>query len=288
MGRTAHFLSALAVAGAVLVAVGPAASADPAAQVSPGSVAPGGSVSVSVSCGPLAAPAPESLEATSPAFAEGTVKLSKVPGDEAQDGTAYRGTARIAPAADLEAEPGAAGADAAGADGAGADAAGVDTVGTDAAGADAAGADAAGVDTVGADAAWTVDGTCPAEPGAQGKPWSAALKVAHDRTQPCVTPTADASCGAGRPCPQAPGASQPHSDACPTTRPCARPEPQQHGTASEEASCAPATVDHGVRAGEGGAFTDSVPALVAGGLLIAGALGAAVHRLRRRAPAGDA
>ncbi|GGS03676.1 hypothetical protein GCM10010269_48260 [Streptomyces humidus] len=268
MGRTAHFLSALAVAGAVLVAVGPAASADPAAQVSPGSVAPGGSVSVSVSCGPLAAPAPESLEATSPAFAEGTVKLSKVPGDEAQDGTAYRGTARIAPAADLEAEPGAAGADAAGTD--------------------AAGADAAGVDTVGADAAWTVDGTCPAEPGAQGKPWSAALKVAHDRTQPCVTPTADASCGTGRPCPQAPGASQPHSDACPTTRPCARPEPQQHGTASEEASCAPATVDHGVRAGEGGAFTDSVPALVAGGLLIAGALGAAVHRLRRRAPAGDA
>ncbi len=41
-------------------------------------------------------------------------------------------------------------------------------------------------------------------------------------------------------------------------------------------------IQRGVRAGDGGAFTDSVPALVAGGLLIAGAFGAAVHRLRNR------
>ncbi|GGX53281.1 hypothetical protein [Streptomyces fructofermentans] len=41
-------------------------------------------------------------------------------------------------------------------------------------------------------------------------------------------------------------------------------------------------VQHGVRAGEGGAFNDSTVALVTGGVLIAGALGAAVHRLRRR------
>lgn len=39
---------------------------------------------------------------------------------------------------------------------------------------------------------------------------------------------------------------------------------------------------HGVHAGQGGAFTDSVPAMVAGGLLIAGAFGAAAHRLRQR------
>ena len=37
----------------------------------------------------------------------------------------------------------------------------------------------------------------------------------------------------------------------------------------------------GVHAGAGGAFTDSVPALAAGGLLIAGAFGAAAHRLYR-------
>ncbi|WP_206439710.1 hypothetical protein [Streptomyces scabichelini] len=41
-------------------------------------------------------------------------------------------------------------------------------------------------------------------------------------------------------------------------------------------------VPHGVRAGEGGTFTDSPAALAAGGVLIAGALAAAVHRLLRR------
>ncbi|WP_328767564.1 hypothetical protein [Streptomyces sp. NBC_00286] len=44
---------------------------------------------------------------------------------------------------------------------------------------------------------------------------------------------------------------------------------------------------HGVRAGKGGAFTDSPAALAAGGLLIAGALGAAVHRLLRREPSAN-
>ncbi|MER5912655.1 hypothetical protein ABT124_19715, partial [Streptomyces sp. NPDC001982] len=39
-----------------------------------------------------------------------------------------------------------------------------------------------------------------------------------------------------------------------------------------------------VDAGVGGSFNDSVPALVVGGLLIAGAFGAAVHRLWRRRP----
>ncbi|WP_324787996.1 hypothetical protein [Streptomyces sp. H51] len=44
----------------------------------------------------------------------------------------------------------------------------------------------------------------------------------------------------------------------------------------------------GVQAGEGGAFSGSVPALVAGGVLIAGAFGAAAHRLllRRSATKG--
>ncbi|MFE7931599.1 hypothetical protein ACFU6S_23310 [Streptomyces sp. NPDC057456] len=246
MRRTAHLLSALAVAGAALVAAAPAAFADPAAEVSPGSVAPGGNVTVSVSCGPLGATAPESLDATSQAFVEGTVKLSKVPGaDGAQSGSAYRGTARIAPAADLQVSP----------------------------------------QAVGPDAAWTVDGTCPAAPGGQGKPWSATLDVARGVPQPCGS-AAVASCATGRPCPQDQGASTAHTDACRTVQPCAPPEPQPRAAPSHEADCAPATVGHGVQAGEGGAFTDSVPALAAGGLLIAGALGAAVHRLRRRDPEG--
>ncbi|MFE0512521.1 hypothetical protein [Streptomyces sp. NPDC058964] len=47
-------------------------------------------------------------------------------------------------------------------------------------------------------------------------------------------------------------------------------------------TCGPAVIQRGVDAGEGGAFNGSVPALVTGGLLIAGALGAAAHRLVTR------
>ncbi|MEU5071275.1 hypothetical protein [Streptomyces asoensis] len=248
MRRTVHFLSALAAAGALLTAAGPAASADPAAEVSPGSVAPGGSVTVSVSCGALGGAAPESLDASSQAFAEGTVKLAKVPGgDDAQSGAAYRGTARIAPAADLEVSP----------------------------------------DAVGPDAAWTVDGTCPAAPGGQGSPWSATLDVSRVRPQPCASAPA-AACATGRPCPPSPGADPGRAENCRTAPPCPPAEVRPRAGASRDPGCAPAPVEHGVQAGQGGAFTDSVPALAAGGLLIAGALGAAVHRLRRRAPTTDA
>jgi len=44
---------------------------------------------------------------------------------------------------------------------------------------------------------------------------------------------------------------------------------------------------HGVEAGAGGTFSDSVPALVAGGLLIAVALGAAAYRLWPKDSAWD-
>ncbi|WEP00507.1 hypothetical protein A6P39_010235 [Streptomyces sp. FXJ1.172] len=44
--------------------------------------------------------------------------------------------------------------------------------------------------------------------------------------------------------------------------------------------CAPAGVQHGVEAGQGGSFTDSVPALVAGGILVATACAGAGYRLR--------
>jgi hypothetical protein len=148
-------------------------------------VSPGGSVSVSVSCEEAGSSAPASIDASSQAFEEGTVQLHKVAGNDAgAAGPAYRGTARIAPTGSAE----------------------------------------EGADAGAKDSPWTVDGTCPAAPGGQGKPWSATFSAAHGS----------------------------------------------------------AAVQHGVRAGAGGAFTDSVPALVAGGLLIAGALGAAVHRLIRR------
>lgn len=58
-----------------------------------------------------------------------------------------------------------------------------------------------------------------------------------------------------------------------------------HGTgcapSGNGSTCGPAVVQHGVDAGEGGTHNGSVPALVAGALLIAGAFGAAAHRLVR-------
>jgi hypothetical protein len=220
MRRTARALSVAVLAGVALGGPAPVVRADPganpaakpgvnpAAEVSPATARPGGSVTVSVSCGPGRGPAPKTVEATSKAFAGGVVELRRVPGEDPA-GPAYRGTARIAPAA----EPG------------------------------------AGPAGVGPDSAWTVDGTCPAPPGAERRPWSATFTVTHGGA-----PTAPP--GGHHPCPE------------PRTEPCGG-----------------AVIQRGVRAGEGGAFTDSVPALAAGGVFIAAALGGAVYRLRRRRPA---
>ncbi|MHC5908024.1 hypothetical protein ACVNF4_29670 [Streptomyces sp. S6] len=107
-----------------------------------------------------------------------------------------------------------------------------------------------GQEGIGPDSAWTVEGTCPAARGAHGRAWSATFDVSRA------------------------GGSGP----APCTRPPQQPWPD---------SCPGPTVQHGVKAGAGGTFTDSAPALVAGGLFIAGAFAAAGHRLwRRRTAAG--
>ncbi|MEV7081069.1 hypothetical protein AB0N88_21445 [Streptomyces sp. NPDC093516] len=220
MRRTLHALSVAALAGPALLGLAPAAAAEPAAEVAPATVRPGGTLTISVTCDPDGGPPPESIDATSQAFEEGTVALHKVGGnDDELSGPAYRGTALIASAENFEGDP----------------------------------------DALGEDSAWSVDGTCPAAPGGEGKPWSATFTVAH---------------GTG---PQPPSHRPSHK---PTHHhPC--PEPSHHG-GPHPTACGAAPVQHGVRAGDGGAFTDSVPALVVGGLLIAGACGAAVHRLRNR------
>lgn len=137
----------------------------PAAQISPASVEPGGTVTVSVNCDPTGGPAPESIDASSQAaFADGTVKLQKVPGGDELSGPAYKGSAKIAAAEDFEGL----------ADGA-------------------------------SGAAWTVDGTCPAPPGGQGRPWSASFDVAHGTSHgsaaasPCPEPHRTPCGGTSRP-----------------------------------------------------------------------------------------
>jgi len=200
MRRTALALSVVALVGVVGGAAAPALAVDSAAEVSPSTAQAGGSVTVSVSCEAIGGTAPDTLDASSQAFDEGTVQLRRVPGnDDRVAGAAYRGTARISED-----------------------------------------------EQVGRDAAWTVDGTCPAPPGGEGRPWSATFSVERG----------GGGGGGQRPC------QEPQGDSC----------------------AGAAVIEHGVRAGEGGTFTDSVPALVAGGVLIAGACGGAVYRLRRRTP----
>ncbi|MEU0006796.1 hypothetical protein ABZ079_21590 [Streptomyces sp. NPDC006314] len=71
-----------------------------------------------------------------------------------------------------------------------------------------------------------------------------------------------------------------HGAPCPDGQTCR----ESHGTDG----CAQESGQRGVEAGAGGTFNDSVPALVAGGVCIAAACGAAVYRLhlRRRSTAG--
>lgn len=285
MRRTARALSVAALAGVVLGFVASAAFAEPTAEVSPGSVSPGGSVTVSVSCDALGGTAPATIDATSQAFEEGTVQLKRVSGnDEKAAGPAYSGTARIPPAENFEDDP----------------------------------------DAAGPDSAWTVDGTCPAAPGGEGKEWSATLTVALESGDGKEGgkgggegSTEGGSAGGGTETggEGATGGTQSGgeggkggteggwSGADGGGDPCTEPhlgntEPDKTGTGWAEGApsgkgehsgshaqdCDGAAVDHGVQAGDGGTFTDSVPALVAGGVLIAGAAGGAVYRLRRKTP----
>jgi hypothetical protein len=118
-----------------------------------------------------------------------------------------------------------------------------------------------GAGGVGPDSAWTVDGTCPTADRAPGQAWSATFTVTRG----------PATGSSHRPC------TEPHTElyAEPRTEP--RTE-----------SCGTAVIQSPVRAGQGGSFTDSVPALAAGALLIAGGAAGAVYRLRRKSPAADA
>lgn len=298
MRRTSRALSVAALVVGALVTAAPVASADPDVEVSPSTVSAGGDVSVSISCDPLGGPAPETLEATSGAFDGGTIELKHVPGDDDElSGPAYTGTGRIAPAEGEEGEEG----------------------------------EESEEDDEGAEGApaWTVDGTCPAPPGGQGQPWSAALDVSRGAigsasastpapVKPCTEPyrsegtetnettetteTTDATDATDtalecltpttKPCPP-PHGTDPAAPTCPTApaKPCPQPRvTQPHDSPSygpkDPRDCAAAVIQRGVRAGEGGSLGGSMPALVLGGLLITGAAGAAVHRVRHRDPAG--
>ncbi|MER8012255.1 hypothetical protein [Streptomyces sp. NPDC094149] len=283
MRRTARVLSAAALAGAAVGLPATAAFADPASEVSPGTASPGGTVTVSVSCESTGGEAPPTIEATSQAFDEGTVQLQRVVGnDERAAGVTYRGTARIASATELEdGGPAAVGPDAVAPENTSVpDAAAPDAVGPDAMGPDSVTPDAADPDAVGPDKVPT-DAAAPDVVGPDSRPPGS---VGPGSVSPGGV-TADSAWTVNGTCPAAPGG---HGAAWSATfkvdlgahasRKC--------GEQQRTDGCGTAPVQRGVRAGEGGTFTDSVPALVAGGVLIAGALGAAAHRLRHRDSTG--
>ncbi|MFE2303873.1 hypothetical protein ACFXAW_37430 [Streptomyces sp. NPDC059445] len=151
---------------------------------------------------------------------------------------------------------------------------GPDALGADQLGPDSVGPDGLGPDTVGPD---TVPE--PAGPDTVGPAATAPGKEVPDEAAP-GTGGGDGRWNVGGVCPAPPGG---HGKQWTASYSVGRGPTATHvpdsGTGTVAAE--PPTGRQGVHAGEGGVFTDSVPALVAGGVLIAGALGAAAHRLHR-------
>ncbi|MFE7270469.1 hypothetical protein [Streptomyces sp. NPDC057623] len=290
MRRTARALSVAALAGVILGFAASAVFAEPTAEVSPGSASPGGSVTVSVSCDPLGGTAPATLDATSQAFEEGTVELKRVSGDDEKDaGPAYRGTARIPPAENFEGDPDAAGPDSAwtvdgtcpaAPGGKGKEWSATLTVALDSGGGETGGTGGTGGGKdggkdggLGGGLGGTDGGKEDVESGKEG------MQGGKDGMQGGSGGTD----GGGQPCadPRS-GRTGPDKTWSDTDTDTAWEE-----TGGHSQDCADDPNHHGVQAGTGGTFTDSVPALVTGGVLIAGAAGGAVYRLRRKAPATE-
>ncbi|WP_328937195.1 hypothetical protein OG288_09645 [Streptomyces tauricus] len=287
LSRTARALSATAFTTLVLgtaatAATTTAASANSGAEVSPRTVAPGGSVTVSVTCASTGGHPPKTIDATSDAFEHGTVQLHRT--GHAGDSGDSEGSGHSGHKEDPSRMDDPAGADdPAGVD----DLAGVeDPLGVE----DAAGMD----DPAGDEDATGLDDEGPAvveEPADAGDPGGRDDPAGKDEARGGLTysgtariaPAADFAeggpDGAGKisewraegVCPAAPGGEGKEWSASFTVSLGASHD-RSHGT----------RVPHGVHAGEGGTFNDSTVALVSGGVLIAGALGAAVQKLRHR------
>ncbi|MFE2044577.1 hypothetical protein ACFXAZ_27365 [Streptomyces sp. NPDC059477] len=265
--------------------------------MSPASARSGGSVTISVTCGHVGGTAPRTMNATSRAFTEGKVALRLASGGEdGGSGPVYRGIGRIS--ATENAEGGKGGVVGGQVGGAGGHPEGVGGAAV------GAGGPAKGV-AAGRDSVWTVGGTCPAARGGKGKQWTATFTLTRGEGEGAGEGGSGRGDGHGDGSGVGRGDGQGSGDGsgreegqgrgegdgnvhrpCPTGREGHESTGREHESTGrgtyESGSCAPATVDHGVHAGAGGAFTDSAPALVAGGLLIAGAFGGAAYRLRRR------
>ncbi|MEU1851375.1 hypothetical protein ABZ499_19390 [Streptomyces sp. NPDC019990] len=301
MRRTLHAVSFTVLAGSALLAFAPGAAAEPAAEVSPATVEPGGTLTISVSCDPDGGRPPSgTTDASSPAFEAGTVPLRKVTGvDDKVSGPTYRGTARIAAAEHLEDDSDAPGKDPT-----------WSVEGTCPAAPGGKGEEWSATFTVAHAGGGHTPSHQPAdepahEPCEPGEPDYGPRDEPADELSggSADTPDGDPVGGAGE-VPRAEVSGVPGDESAgglsEGSADAADGDPGEEwggesagvedeaaevpagGSWQRESACGGAVVQRGARAGDGGAFTDSVPALVAGGVLIAGAFGAAAHRLLSR------
>ncbi|MFS8201292.1 hypothetical protein ACLVWQ_21695 [Streptomyces sp. CWNU-52B] len=262
LSRTARALSATAFTTLVLGTAATAATANSGAEVSPRTVAPGGSVTVSVTCASTGGNPPGTIEAASRAFEHGSVRL-------------HRTGHRTGPG------PGAGSGFGSGHE--------EDPAGPD----DPMGADIPTVPTAEDEPMALDDATAPEDPGPDEGPSGADELGGQDDPAGKEKPGGDVTySGTARIAsaahvakggPDAVGGASEWSvdGVCPGEHGGERKKWSASFTVSPDDSHG--TGDrHGVHAGEGGTFNDSTIALVSGGVLIAGALGAAAHRLRHR------
>jgi hypothetical protein len=266
MRRTARVLSATALASAALGATASAAFADRAAEAGSRAVGPGGTVSASAFRDGTGAHVPahtaRALGPLGPRSVDPETYEDAGAGQAGADGTAGGDGRVLAPDGT---EPGDAGSRALGPEAAGPADTVPDAVEPGDGGADGTSPGDVGPDAVGPD-------SVPEDLGPAGLPEG----VGPDGVPEGVPPE---PVGPDRaPQEAAPDALEP----VPGERHTPRDGTAQDGTAPHEPREHPGVDSrHGVRAGQGGAFTDSLPALITGGVLIAGAVGAAVYRLRR-------
>lgn len=243
MRRTARALTVATLAGAV-VSLAPVVSAEPSAETTPRAAAPGGTLTVTVHCDPDGGPG-DSGHGKPGHGKPGHEQPGRGDGHELPDhGTPDHG-ARGPEASDVVRASSRAfeggTAELRRVPGDESRGPGVTYRGT--ARIVTGGESGAGPDGTGRDATRTVDGDCPGAPGGRGGAWSTTFTVSGGGQEPCREPGGD--CGHDE-----------HRD--------------------DQAAAVPG----GVQAGDGGSFGVSVPALVAGGLLIVGAVGAALLRVR--------
>ncbi|WP_336115553.1 hypothetical protein [Streptomyces sp. PTD9-10] len=247
MHRTVRALSVAVLAGAALVIAGPTVSAAPADGASPGTVRPGAGPTASVPCEALTGLVPDIPDDTPPAFADGTAQCDEGQGKGQGQGQGQGETPGLAPGQR---------------------------------------------DESGAGQGERQDSGAGQETGQWQEPGAGQETTGQGREQ-----------GQGQGQGQRPGQGQEqgrecedsHGSACSGEHGC-RDEDGGNGNGydgdnggngynggkGDDGDCGRATEQGGVAAGTGGSFDDSVPALVAGGVLIAASCGGAVYRLSGR------